>query len=267
MAAKEPVMTRKSDQDARVLDQFSQQAEAYAQLISSVAARAPALGGLLELACPTRDDRALDVGCGTGHRAVALAPLVAHVTGVDMTPEMLDQARARQREAGVDNVDWAQGDATALPFPDGAFTLVMSQAMLHHAADPAATLAEMRRVCAPGGRIAVNDLTPAPEKSAAFDAIEILRDPSHAHALTLAELRGLGAALGMEEVEVRPQPSEFPIEPILAASRPPPGMLERVRELYARDAASGADSLGMGARLNNGEVWAAYPMTLVVWRL
>jgi ubiquinone/menaquinone biosynthesis C-methylase UbiE len=260
-------MPAETDHNARVLDQFAQQAEAYAALVGSVRGRAPALDALLATVDPRPEDRLLDVGCGPGHRVVALAPLVAQATGFDLTPEMLDQARALQRQAGVANVAWAQGDATALPFADGAFTLVMSQAMFHHASDPAGTLAEMRRVCAAGGRIAVNDLTPAPEKAAAFDAIEILRDPSHAHALTLAELRGLGADLGLEEIAVRPQPSEMPIEPVLAASRPPPGVLERVRELYERDAASGADALGMGARFKDGQLWASYPMTLVAWRV
>jgi ubiquinone/menaquinone biosynthesis C-methylase UbiE len=259
-------MSKSPDQNARVLDQFAQQAEAYAALVCSVRARAPALDPLLATARPAPEDRVLDVGCGPGHRALALAPLVAQVTGFDLTPEMLDQARALQQEAGVANVAWTQGDATALPFPDQAFTLVMSQAMFHHAADPGATLAEMRRVCAGGGRIAVSDLAPAPEKSAAFDAIELLRDPSHAHALPLGELRALGARLGLEEIAVRPSTTELPLEPVLAASRPPPGMIERVRELYARDAASGGDAFGMGARLKDGQVWVTYPMTLVVWR-
>jgi SAM-dependent methyltransferase len=255
-----------ADQNARVLDQFGRQAEAYAALVRQIAERQPSLEPLIETTRPTPQDRVLDVGCGPGHRAAALAPLVAHVTGFDLTPAMLDQARVLQAQTRLANLAWEQGDATALPFADGAFTLVLSQAMFHHAADPAGTLAEMARVCAPGGRIAVTDLTPAPEKSAAFDAIEILRDPSHAHALTLAELRGLGAALGLAEIAVRPSRTELPVEPVLAASRPPAGVIERVRELYARDAASGADALGMGARLQDGEVWVSYPMTLVVWR-
>jgi SAM-dependent methyltransferase len=138
--------------------------------------------------------------------------------------------------------------------------------MLHHAADPAATLAEMRRACAPGGRIAVLDLTPAPEKSPAFDAIELLRDPSHARTLTVEALRALGAELGLEELAVRPRATDLPLEMTLATSFPGPGVLDRVRELYARDAASGADIFGLKARVQDGQVWVTYPMTVVVWR-
>ena len=257
-------MTGTDDQNTRVLDQFGRQAADYARLVAGV--QDAGADPLIETARPVPGDRVLDVGCGPGLRSISLAPLVAHVTGLDLTPAMLDQARARQAAAAVENVSWVEGDAADLPFPDGAFTLVLSQLMLHHVADPAAMLAQMRRVCAPGGRIAVIDLTPAAEKAAAFDAIEILRDPSHTHALTQTELRALGADLGLEEIAVRPRATEMPIEPGLAASRPPPGMLERLRELYARDAAAGVDALGMNARLRDGAVWATYPTTLIVWR-
>jgi SAM-dependent methyltransferase len=179
---------------------------------------------------------------------------------------MLEQARALQAQAGATNIRWLEADSTALPVADGAFNLVVSQAMFHHAADAAATLAEMRRACAPGGRIAVNDLTPAPEKACAFDAIELLRDPSHQRALTTSELRELGRDLGLTEIAVRAHTTELPIEAVLATSFPPPGMLEHVSNLYRRDAASGADAFGMSAGLKDGAIWVTYPMTVVVWQ-
>lgn len=251
-------------QNALVLDQFGQQAAAYARLVARVPG--PEADPLVETARPGPADQALDVGCGPGQRAISLAPLVAHVTGLDLTPAMLDQARASQAAAAVANMSWIEADAADMPFPDGAFSLVVSQLLLHHVADPAVMLAEMRRVCAPGGRIAVTDLTPEAEKSAAFDAIEFLRDPSHTRALTQAELQALGADLGLEEIAVRERRTEVPIEPVLAASHAPGGVIQRLRELYARDAAGGADALGMRARLKDGAVWATYPTTLVVWR-
>lgn len=254
----------KADQNARVLDQFSQQAEAYAALVNKASSRAP--DPLIEALHPRPTDRVLDVGCGSGQFAVAIAPRVAEVVGMDLTPAMLDKARAHQAQAGVANVTWQEADSTALPVADGAVDIVTSRSMLHHAADPAATLKEMRRACAVGGRIAVLDLTPAPEKSPAFDAIELLRDPSHARTLTVDQLRALGADLGLEELTVQSRASDLPQEMTLATSFPAPGMLERVRELYARDAASGADVFGLKARLQDGEVWVTYPMTMVVWR-
>ena len=124
----------------------------------------------------------------------------------------------------------------------------------------------MRRSCAPGGRIVVSDLTPAPEKACAFDAIELLRDPSHARALPIDELRALGRQLGLSEVSCLSHCADLPVEPVLKASFPAPGMLERVRELYVLDATSGFDALGMNAHLRDGAVWVKYPMSVIVWR-
>lgn len=257
-------MSEKADQNARVLDQFSQQADAYAALVNK--ARPPAADPLIEALAPSPADRVLDVGCGSGQFAVAIAPRVAQVVGADLTPAMLDKARAQQAAAGVANVEWLQADSTALPVADGAFDIVTSRSMLHHAADPAATLAEMRRACAPGGRVAVLDLTPAADKAPAFDALELLRDPSHARTLTAEELRGLGGDLGLVEEVVRPRASDLPLEMTLATSFPGPGVLDRVRQLYARDAAGGADAFGLKARLQDGQIRVTYPMTLIVWR-
>ena len=257
-------MTQQADQNARVLDQFSQQAKAYAALVNKASggARDP----LIEALAATRADKVLDVGCGSGQFAVAIAAVAGEVLGVDLTPAMLETARAHQAKAGAANVTWELADSTALPVADGAFDIVTGRSMLHHAADPAATLAEMRRACAPGGRIAVLDLTPTADKSPAFDAIELLRDPSHARTLTADQLRDLGADLGLEELSVQPRASDLPLEMTLATSFPGPGVLERVRELYARDAASGADIFGLKARIQDGVVWVTYPMTMVIWR-
>lgn len=257
-------MSNDAPQNDRVRDQFSQQAEAYAALVKRAAesARDP----LIELLEPTGAERVLDVGCGSGQFVVAVSRYAAHAVGADLTPAMLDKARAHQAEAGVANVEWLLADSVALPVADASFDIVTSRSMLHHAADAEATLTEMRRACAPGGRIAVLDLTPAPDKAPAFDAIELLRDPSHARTYTTEQLRGLGGALGLEEVAVRTRQTSLPVEATLGASFPEPGMRERVRALYARDAATGGDAFGLKARLQDGQVWITYPMTMIVWR-
>jgi ubiquinone/menaquinone biosynthesis C-methylase UbiE len=265
IAQLEAIMIEHEQQNAAVLDQFAKQAQAYAALL----ARNPdsSLAPLLENARPVPEDRVLDVGCGAGNMAVALAPLVAQVTGVDLTPAMLDQARRRQADAGCANIEWLQADVTALPFADGAFDLVMSRALLHHTAAPGRVLAEMRRVCAADGRLMVIDLTPPSTKAAAFDAIETLRDPSHVQAMTPDALRRLGAELGLREVVVHALETRLPLEAVLATSFPDPGVLDRVRAIYRVDAESGANALGMDAQLVEGKILIVYPMTLAVWRL
>lgn len=257
-------MSTNPEQNARVLDQFKKQAASYADLINR--SKDTSLSAFLDAVKPVLADRMLDVGCGTGRFAVTIAPLVAHVVGADLTPAMLEQARRSQSAAKVENIEWRQADVTQLPFADGEFTLVTSRAMLHHVASPALVIAEMRRVCASGGRIVVNDLTPQREKAAAFDAIEILRDPSHAHAMTIAELRAIGAELGLTEIAVSGYVLRLPVESVLQTSFPEAGMLDRVRRLYRIDAECGADTLGLDLRIENGELTAAYPMSMVAWQ-
>src|ERR1700758_5372356 len=70
---------------------------------------------VLDLALPEAGDVALDVATGTGHVALALAPRVGRVYGLDLTREMLDQARRLASERGVANAEWVIGDATRLP--------------------------------------------------------------------------------------------------------------------------------------------------------
>jgi ubiquinone/menaquinone biosynthesis C-methylase UbiE len=257
-------MTNHQEQNAAIRDQFGKQASSYARLAGQVQSGRPA--PIIDALKLTSADAVLDVACGPGRLSLSLARVAGQVTGIDITPEMLDQARALQAEQGITNVHWQQGDILPLPFDDGAFCIVVTQASFHHFADPAAVLAEMIRVCQPGGRIAVNDMTFDPPQAAAFDRIEKLRDPSHVRVLTLAQLRGLGEAAGLEELTVQEFPLSLPIEAVLATSFPAPGDLERVRALYREDAASGQDRLGMKLRGENGQLVASYPMTLVVWR-
>src|SRR3954453_10920564 len=100
----------------------------------------------------------LDVACGPGNfsrefaRAVGPAGLVV---GVDASRTMLERGASENREAGVDNLALVRGDATALPFGDARFDAACCFAALHLFADPFAALDEMRRVLAPGGRIAL----------------------------------------------------------------------------------------------------------------
>lgn len=258
-------MSGHQDQNAAVLDQFTQQAESYAAFVRRRTGR-EAPGDVVGLSGVTADDRVLDVACGTGALTLDLAAIARQVTGVDLTPAMLDQARALQAERGLTNVEWVQGDALPLPFADGAFDLVVTRASFHHMADPAAMLAEMRRVSAPGGRIVVSDLTPAPDTGAAFDEMERLRDPSHTHAMPPEKLRALGRATGLHELAAEGFSFEASLEMILATSFPGPGALDAVRRRFGADADEGRNRLGFHARRDEDGLHITYPMTTVVWR-
>ena len=138
---------------------------------------------------PAGDERALDVGTGAGTLALALAPLVREVVGVDVVPELLEAAR----RGAPPNVTFVEGDATHLPFENESFDLVCCRRTLHHIARPELVVAELARVTRHGGGVYVDDqIAPVdPLAAVELDRFERARDPSHTRTLPDVDLRGL----------------------------------------------------------------------------
>src|SRR5919204_1678449 len=150
---------------------------------------------------PRADERALDVGTGAGTLALALAPLVREVVGVDVVPELLERARAHAPA----NVAFVEGDATSLPFEAGEFDLACTRRTLHHIARPELAVAELARVTAPGGRVFVEDQIAPVDPLAALelDRFEHARDPSHTRTLPDIDFRHLFEANGLVLLQTR----------------------------------------------------------------
>lgn len=106
------------------------------------------------------DDAVLDVACGTGNVAITAARRGARVSGVDITPSMLVQARKNAAIAGVEYVEWQEGNAAALPFDDDTFDVTLSCVGHIFANPPDVAGRELCRVTTPGGRIAFTSWTP-----------------------------------------------------------------------------------------------------------
>lgn len=164
------------------------------------------LGRLVALAAPGEGTAALDVGTGAGHTALALAPHVREVVGVDLTEAMMAEARALAEKRGIANVRFVHGDALALPFPDASFDLVTCRRAAHHFPDLRRAVAEMARVLRPGGRVVIDDRT-VPEDDGADEAINFmdrLHDPSHVrdHRPAVWQEVLKGAGLAVEAVEL-----------------------------------------------------------------
>src|ERR1044072_4151231 len=103
--------------------------------------------------------KVLDVACGTGNLANPAARTGADVTGVDIAPNLIEQARENAKTEGW-NAQFAEGDAEALPYADGTFDVVMTMFGAMFAPRPELVVAELKRVCRPGGLIAMANWTP-----------------------------------------------------------------------------------------------------------
>jgi SAM-dependent methyltransferase len=107
-------------------------------------------------------ERVLDLGSGAGTDSLIAAQMVGpggHVTGIDMTPQMLGKARAAAAEMGLGNVEFVEGEAERLPFPDESFDVVVSNGVIDLIPDKDAVFAELNRVLVSGGRLQVADVT------------------------------------------------------------------------------------------------------------
>jgi ubiquinone/menaquinone biosynthesis C-methylase UbiE len=149
-----------------------------------------------------------------------------------------------------------------LPFASNTFDVVLTRYSFHHFLYPAGVLAEMSRVCKPGGRIAVADLALPAEKIVAYDRMEKLRDPSHVHVLTELELRELFKALGLQNIQRAGYLFELGLNQLLAASFPKSDDANKVRAIFEADI--GADKLGIGVHHSRDEVRFAYPIAVFV---
>jgi SAM-dependent methyltransferase len=180
---------------------------------------APWVEQTLALAAPRPGERLLDVACGTGAVTLPAAQRVGptgQVIGLDPSPEALAVARSLNGQQGGAAIGWREGSAESLPFADGSFDVVTCQFGAMFFPDRMGALCEMRRVLAPGGRLALTTWGPldknlgnaamaqawqervGPEQANKLNPPHSLSDP--------AELRGLLAAAGFAQIDVQRQP-------------------------------------------------------------
>jgi SAM-dependent methyltransferase len=244
-----------------VLDQFTRQAAPFAN--SAAMRDEDALRLLVEFSGAGADDTVLDVACGPGLVVAAFAKVCRTATGIDLTPAMIEKAREHTSALGLTNVDWQVGNVLPLPFPDRAFSVVVSRFAFHHFPDPLSVLREMVRVCSRPGRIVVADMAASddPERADALNRMERLRDPSHTRALSLAELRGLFAQADLGTPRATTYDVRGELEGLLAGSFPAPADVPVIRQMFADSLAN--DGLGMKTKQKGDKILLSYPIAIL----
>lgn len=181
-----------------VRKQFGAAAADYAN--TAVHISGPDLDALLEAGAFEGSERVLDLGCGAGHTTLAVARRAGHVTGIDVTAEMLAEARAQAASHGARNVEFLDGDACDVPFENASFDVVTCRFAAHHFPDMERSVREAARVLRPRGTyLLVDSLAPEdPGLDTFVNMVEYLRDASHVRNLRASEWRRLFEAAGLE---------------------------------------------------------------------
>jgi ubiquinone/menaquinone biosynthesis C-methylase UbiE len=246
---------------SKVQDQFCRQAEAFSA--SPSLHNADALALLVDAAQPSPDDVSLDVACGPGSVVAAFAARVRRAVGLDATEAMLQHARKLAAAQSISTTEFHHGDVYALPFAAESFEIVTCRFAFHHFEEPKRAFAEMLRVCRCGGCLVLCDgfAPDDPAKAAAFNRMELHRDPSTVEFRTVSGLVHLFTAAGL------PAPSQqfyrVPAERerLIGGSFPANGDYELLRRMI--DDSVDGDLFGMQARREKDTVLLSYPAVIL----
>jgi ubiquinone/menaquinone biosynthesis C-methylase UbiE len=211
---------------------------------------------VIELARPQPGDLVLDVATGTGNTALALAPLVRRVVGLDLTREMLDEARRVTAERGVGNAEWVLGDACLLPFADQTFDLYTVRAAPHHFVDFDAFLSETLRVLKPGRDAAFIDCAPPAAARDVMHRVEVRRDPSHVRSLTVEEWTQRLEQAGFEVEVARARELDWDYDDWMRNMAVAPALATELAEVI--ESAEGEARSQLHPERRNGQLWHAY---------
>ena len=244
-----------------IIDQFTKQAVPFAKKSSQFIAEV--FGKIQILVHPTENDIVLDVASGTGSLAVEFAKICRQVTGIDITPAMIEQAKNLQKLSNLENIKWDMGDITkTFPYPSNSFSIVITKFSFHHLLNPLSVLIEMNRVCTIGGKIVVVDPTPPPDKSIQYNQLEQLRDPSHVKALTVSEFEDLFLRVGIPILKREFYRMKIELEDQLQTSFPDPSNIDKIRRLFIEDTKN--NTLGLESRFEGNDIYFSYPNSIFV---
>ena len=243
------------NQHDKVQEQFNKQAAIFSQ--QSTIANPDYTQWMLDHIELKPEDKVLDVAAGTGHFSRAIAPYVRQVTALDLTTAMIEQGKLETLKAGITNIQFEQGTAENLHYPDVSFDVAVTRFSLHHFETPIAALREMNRVLKLGGRIAVIDLVSPDnlELAEAYNHFERLRDPSHTTALAPNALQNIVADAGFDVVQGTARDIEVDLTRWLDLTQTPPEARKLIQDNVGAELTGGKMTGMRPFRLNNAEMF------------
>jgi ubiquinone/menaquinone biosynthesis C-methylase UbiE len=242
-----------------VRDSFRNVAGRYAK--STYHSSSIRLQEVIDLTRPKPGDLALDVATGTGNTAFALAPHVRRVIGLDVTREMLDEARRVASERLIQNVDWVIGDAARLPFSEETFDVYVVRAAPHHFPNIAGFLAEAFRVLKRDRDAAFIDCAPPAPARDVLHEVEVKRDPSHIRSLTVDEWVTSLEDAGFEVESARAREMDWNYEEWMDNQNVAPEL--RTELARTIDASTGQARDQLHPEWRDGRLWHAYWHALI----
>jgi SAM-dependent methyltransferase len=251
-----------SAQKDQVRAAFTAQADSYANS-AVIAAEETRRRFVTFIGCKP-SHRVLDVATGPGFLALLFAERVSKVVGVDLTPAMLEKAKATGRSKGLTNVEFRLGDAENLTFDDNSFDVTSCGSAFHHFPKPEKVLAEMARVACPGGKVAIIDIISSedPKKAALHNELERLRDPSHSLNLTLTEFVNMFEKAGLNDVRTSTYGTPRELSEWFAISKTPPEVMKKVRETFL--ASIPGDRAGLNVHVEAGHICFTHTFAWIV---
>jgi SAM-dependent methyltransferase len=193
----------------------------------------------------TRDDRVLEVACGTGVATIAFAERCKAAVGLEIRADAMARARLDALTRNVSNASFVTSELERMPLADASFTGAICRFSFHHFTHPERIFAEMARVVAPAGWIVVSDMTASddPDQAEFHNRLERLCDPTHARTLAASEFEQMFADHHFRISMKIARDSRITLNDWIRFGAPPPENVARLREIV--EASVGLDQPGL----------------------
>ena len=253
----------KSSNQTEIREAFSRQADGFESAHMNFSSK-EYLGYVASKIAPEKTDTVLEVAAGTCACGRAIAPHVAKVTCLDITPAMLSIGKETAKTERIENIDFVIGDAAELPFPDNSFDIVLSRLAFHHFPDINQPFAEMVRILKPSGKLVLIDMETEEEPLRKIaDSIEKMRDSSHVRNLSQKEMFSLYRKHGMTVSCRETVRMPMILQNWLDHTKTPETIQSEIKTLMKKEI-SGGKKTGFSPYCHGGEVYFDHRWVLMI---